>query len=475
VSPQAACAAALVAAGLALGCSPASATIARTAPPPETPTIAPRPAVQSPDLEPTRAAALRVLGRPEWIAFNQHEIEDLWLAAGAFDAEERRLVDESARTAAAYYLTHEPPNAAEVHFEDTQAILRYVFESVPPVAIVYPTEMYYYFSFPLRERMVAGNLRFVDAEQGILHIGYFDKAAQSRSQHAALSKADGVVVQVVSQGSYRVTYRDREVLFILAQRSLRCGTSPKLLRTETCITGVLDDSGIPMELIYDGIHHAFFFVLNEAFPPIDPLVPIEGGGNRYLYSRRTDFVFFNDVRERRKLLVAVAARNVYENNYFDGPFDQVPPRLELKGKLEAAYPYLKSDPIDAHGNFLNREGQRVAISPYLDYQSLDEAVAELKSRERRGVLPAQKWAALTYESKRDFHKTLAARAATAQSEHRVYMSQGWPANHYLQSSNAWPAEHRQAESATWPANADASGKLATGNAPAVPAAPPGGP
>src|SRR5262249_330797 len=157
-----------------------------------------------------------------------------------------------------------------------------------------------------------------------------------------------------------------EVEFVLARRALGCGGAPELRKHETCVTGVLDESGIPLKLVYDTVHRSFSFVLNDSVPRIDALVPVEGTGGRYLLDRRAEFVFYADSRAQRTLLVAVSSRNVYDNNYFDGPFDQVPPRLALRAKLEAAYPYLRLDPIDEHGNFTRREGQRVAISPYLD-------------------------------------------------------------------------------------------------------------
>ena len=279
---------------------------------------------------------------------------------------------------------------------------------------------------------------------------------QARAHHLALSAEHEVRIERLDEGRYRVRHAGREVEFVLARRALACAGPPALLKHETCITGVLDESGVPLKMVYDSVHRSFSFVVNGAIAPIDALVSIEGTHGRYVLDRRTDFVFYADTRARRTLLVGVASRNVYENNYFDGPFDQVPPRLQLKDRLEAAYPYLRMDPIDAHGNFTHKEGQRVAISPYLDYASLDDAVAELSRREKRAVLPSQKWAALTYESKKDFHRTLAARETGPDADHRVYVSQGWPANHALARSQAWPASHERSRSSGWPANADAS-------------------
>jgi hypothetical protein len=357
---------------------------------------------------PATDGALHSVSRPGWITFNQHDIEDLWLAAHAFDAAEEALVREADRTAAAYWEGHGPPSISAVRFEDPRSVFDYLFQSLPPLAVVYPTATYYGYRFTLGRHEVTGNLRFVDADSGILHIGYVDQRDRSRVHHATLGAAEGVEVQRLAEGRYRVRHHDREVEFQLGQRALGCEGPPLLLAEETCLSGVLDESGIPLKLVYDASRAAFSFVLNEAIPRVAPLVPIEGTRGRYLLDRRTQFVFLADGRAHRTLLVAVAARNVDENNDFDGPFDQVPPGLVLQDKLEAAYPYLRWDPIDRHGRFLQREGQRVAISPYLAYRSLDAAIAELRRREQGAALPGARWAALTYEPKRDFHRTLAA-------------------------------------------------------------------
>lgn len=466
----------LVALGPVAACSPRSRppapdpVLASTVEGASTPVDA---ALRTPTMAPgSRALALHALSRPEWIHFNQHEIEDLWMAAGAFDSEERALVSRSERAAAMHWLTTEPPSADDVRFEDPRSVFEYLWKSVPPVAIVYPTEQYYYYRFDLRQRSVGGNIRLVDADRGILHIGYFDRADQAKSHYAPMGAEHDVHIERLEEGRYRVRHAGREVEFVLARRALGCGGPPTLLKHESCITGVLDESGIPLKMVYDSIHRSFSFVLNEGIPAIDPLVPVEGTDGRFLFDRRTEFVFYADARARRRLLVAVSSRNVYENNYFDGPFDQVPPRLALKEKLEAAYPYLKLDPIDAHGNFTRREGQRVAISPYLDYASLDDAVAELGRREKGAVLPSQKWAALTYENKRDFHRTLARSGGGAGPDHRIYVSQGWPANHTLARSQAWPASHRSDQSSGWAANAEAAAQ--PGGTPTAGLPPPSG-
>jgi hypothetical protein len=252
---------------------------------------------------PGREEALRTLARAGWIQLNQHEIEDLWLAAGAFDPEERARASRAERAAAAWWLQHDPPSADAVRFEDPRSVFEYVWSSLPPVAIVYPTEQYYYYRFQLRQRAVAGNLRLVDADQGILHLGYFDRGDQARAHHLALSAEHEVWIERLDEGRYRVRHAGREVEFVLARRALACAGPPALLKHETCITGVLDESGVPLKMVYDSVHRSFSFVVNGAIAPIDALVSIEGTHGRYVLDRRTDFVFYADTRARRTLLV----------------------------------------------------------------------------------------------------------------------------------------------------------------------------
>ena len=79
----------------------------------------------------------------------------------------------------------------------------------------------------------------------------------------------------------------------------------------------------------------------------------------------------------RKILVGADAYNVLKNNWYDGPFDQLPDNyvnigeIEIQRYIEAAYP-ADSGKIDKYGNFLEQEGVRVAIAPYYAYYSRDE-------------------------------------------------------------------------------------------------------
>ena len=93
---------------------------------------------------------------------------------------------------------------------------------------------------------------------------------------------------------------------------------------------------------------------------------------------RDSFFFYSD---DRLVLVGVLSDNIARNNYYDGPFDQVPPNLNIKQELETVYPYVKlRGGIDQHGNFVSQHGVRVAISPYIVYSDTSEFVKEVSKR-----------------------------------------------------------------------------------------------
>jgi hypothetical protein len=88
--------------------------------------------------------------------------------------------------------------------------------------------------------------------------------------------------------------------------------------------------------------------------------------------QRTGFAFYVDTLNNRKILVAVDGYNVMANNWFDGPFDQMPDRLVHEGKLTVR-PYLDSayrlEPgrIDEYGKFTRSTSSRVPVAPYAIY------------------------------------------------------------------------------------------------------------
>ena len=57
-----------------------------------------------------------------------------------------------------------------------------------------------------------------------------------------------------------------------------------------------------------------------------------------------------------------------QNNWYDGPFDQMPDNYVCNGQIEVK-PYLEQHyteyegRIDKYGRFLNKEGRRIAVAP----------------------------------------------------------------------------------------------------------------
>src|SRR6185295_3505585 len=101
----------------------------------------------------------------------------------------------------------------------------------------------------------------------------------------------------------------------------------------------------------------------------DDLVPAKPAG-RISIGRRTGFAFYRDHRIERKILIGVFAANSELNNYFDGPFDQLPENFiegdSLRQAIIASDPSVKGQ-IDRLGNFADGEG-RYLIHPYMLYR-----------------------------------------------------------------------------------------------------------
>jgi hypothetical protein len=81
--------------------------------------------------------------------------------------------------------------------------------------------------------------------------------------------------------------------------------------------------------------------------------------------RRTGFSYYAQSPGRR-ILVRISAKNAEQNNYFDGPGDQVPFWLSIRDLLHQAYPAtIQGQGIDEHGVYLGtKQWTRIAISPY---------------------------------------------------------------------------------------------------------------
>ncbi|HEY2293780.1 MAG TPA: hypothetical protein VGM86_24005 [Thermoanaerobaculia bacterium] len=274
---------------------------------------------------------------------------------------------------------------ADLDVADPKAVFALVFSQLPDTARVYPTENYYYFSFAAAGQTIAGNLRLDvhDRDQGALHLGYFryDESGriQDRTGHdKVLNREDGVTVEKHGAFEYAVTYGGRTVRFLLNDLGMAPPRPSTVGEDEVFVGPVFDESGLAFFLMFSRRERHFFYVLDERrrvpeyFDAVNDMV---------LVGRRTGFAFYADRERGRKILIAVHRHNTDRNNYYDGPFDQLPDnyvdQTGIQRYIEEAYPEAKGL-VDRYGIYLHQNGGRLVIMPYARYgedRELDFALA----------------------------------------------------------------------------------------------------
>lgn len=272
---------------------------------------------------------------------------------------------------------------SSLDIENVKAVFEFVFSQLPERVQVFPTENYYYFYFYHGGIKYAGNIRFdvEDRDKGLVEFIYFkdttDLLEDEIDYHATLGKTDDVLVEKVEDLVYRVSYAGKSVAFQFIDLSEVKPPDGTLGENETYLGPVQDESGIRFFLIFDETLKAFRYVLDETVPVADELVEVRGPGRGLEHisvGRRTSFAFFKDPNFNRKLLVGVLERNSAVNNYFDGPFDQLPDNFlegdELRRALLKARPELEGR-IDRLG--ISPDGLfRERIAPYISYLGVEE-------------------------------------------------------------------------------------------------------
>lgn len=334
------------------------------------------------------------------IVFNQHFIEKL-------NAEHKsESLSERMHAAVSYYSFvvnsfFHSGRSNTIDFENADAMFSYLFSQLPYYAIVYPTELYYYYEFSIPDSNVSGNLRLVELENGMLGMGYFDKDAQDRFMHKMFGADEGLRVKALSDSLYMVSHEGKSVYFKLNTIWKKKPSGLRVLPEEEFVARVFDESGISFYLYFNSKENAFYYILDSEKPLTENLREVRT--NIYV-GERTRFAYYNDRDFKRKVLFGVYVAGIRSNNFYDGPFDQVPPRLNLREKVYKAYPYLQLLGVDEHGVFLDRIGTRVSISPYADYSSVDELVGITEACERLIYSKSLFWSCLSYEEKKDWHK-----------------------------------------------------------------------
>lgn len=283
---------------------------------------------------------------------------------------------------------------ASLNVDDLMSVFGHVMAQLPERVKVYPTENYYYFGFFHNGIRYAGNIR-LDAssrDDGKVIFAYFEDTSQwydgAPDKHAVLDSAQGVTVEKVEPLVYRVTYQGKSVVFAL--NDLRHVKPPvsALGPDEKFLGPIFDESAIPFYLVFNTRLKIFHYVLDERDKVADVFFSPKGK-DRILVGKRTGFAFYKDHRLDRKILIGAFEGNMRANNYFDGPFDQLPDNFiegeALREAILSVRPQLKGE-IDRFGGA--PDGSiRFMIGPYMPYRELSDldpidACARMKLKRR---------------------------------------------------------------------------------------------
>jgi hypothetical protein len=262
---------------------------------------------------------------------------------------------------------------------DPMAVFAFVLGNLPDRVIVYPTENYYYFSFIHHGVRYAGNIRIEPQDSGgqTVHFDYYEDMTEWREDtadnHILLEPSRGVAVEKVDRLLYRISYREKSVLFALNDLSQVKPPASAVGPIERLIGPIFDESGVRFFLVFNPALKIFHYVLDETVSVADEFFS-PPATDRILIGKRTGFAFYRDHRLDRKILIGAHERNMLLNTYFDGPFDQLPDNFiegeALRDAILLVQPNLKGK-IDRFGS--DPAGEvRFGIDPYMPYRKVDD-------------------------------------------------------------------------------------------------------
>jgi hypothetical protein len=294
------------------------------------------------------------------------------------------LTAAAAETGQPRLYTHESyvedaTRVTELPIKDAVSMFEWVLGSLKDRVKVYPTENYYYFYFIYNSTRYAGNIRLdaSDRDRGKVHFAYYEDLAEWKDEeavtHIVLDKSHGVAVEKLAPLSYRVSFKSKSVVFDLNDLSKVVPPAAALAPDEKYLGPVFDDSAIRFFLVYNSKLKIFHYILDETIRVADDFFAAKST-DRILIGRRTGFAFYRDHHLDRKILIGVFEGNARVNNYFDGPFDQLPDNFLVGDTLRRII--LEVEPslagrIDRFGGSPDGSS-RFLIAPYLHYRAENE-------------------------------------------------------------------------------------------------------
>ena len=218
------------------------------------------------------------------------------------------------------------------NFDEKEEVFYQLLKSFNKHVVVYPSEHYFYYEFHLEGRPISGSILFsqehIDSNK--LFFCYVEKYHKEFTLvykpkriggNGALSEKDGVFIKKKNPFLYNVTFRDVSVDFEFFDPGIEKPKHLKLIENEKFLCNGMDESGLMHSLIYNEKMNNLFYVLNEDEKTPETFYKYN---DELLIGKRTEFVYYNDSINNRKILIGVFVENVLNNNWFDGPFDQLP-------------------------------------------------------------------------------------------------------------------------------------------------------
>ena len=267
------------------------------------------------------------------------------------------------------YVNEVTTRTQKLAIDDPMAVFAYVLGSLPDRVKVYPTENHYYFSFDLNGTRYAGNIKIdalpARARQGrilLLRRSRELAARTARRPRLTLDASRGVTVEKIDPLAYRLTYRNKSVIFALNDLSQVKPPAAALAPDDQFIGPVFDEfGGAVLPGVQQPSSNYFTTFSTKRSQPADVFVPAPVGNGRILIGKRTGFAVYRDQHRDRKILIGVFHDNVVANNYLDGPFDQMPDNFiegdTFRQAILAVAPDLKGQ-INRYGSFA--DGARFA-------------------------------------------------------------------------------------------------------------------
>ncbi len=297
-----------------------------------------------------------------------------------------------------------------VDYREPAQVLRALLESTPSEVDVLPSEFYWYFQLPAQAAWLRGtmvwNLQSPDRMEFsyyALSRGFLPQGTENFSGKAQFTWAGelsempgctvgglerddrGLIRRIKCFGiskTFHYPFLNKDIESNRARlRSLGC-----LLKGEEHWADFMDESGIRFSAIFLPAEKRVIEIVHP--DDVRLLRLTHYPAQDVWHDSNTDFVFFKDAE--RYVLIGNYKFHMLENNYFDGPHDQlahadmyvghVEPLGKLIPKLGS---YLPEMPVDEYGTFAKFKHGRFVIADHVSYEHMNDFAHVPKCRRDR--------------------------------------------------------------------------------------------